>query len=96
MAVACVHFEPCAQSLNAWARPITRWVATRDSRHRKLLSDQAYAIKRYRDWGDYSSVEDLGDRQLRLEGQSYRLRLEPWELDRLIEGAELHYELYAR
>jgi len=86
--------------LGVWMQVMTprgpRWVMTRDSRHRKALSDQAYAIRRYSDWGDYSFMEDLGGSTVTIEGQTYRLRLETWELDRLIEGAELHYELYAR
>ncbi len=72
------------------------WKMTNHSLQREALSRQARAVRRDSDYGDESRLRELGDETVELEGEDYRLRLETWELDRLIEGAELHYELYAR
>jgi len=71
-------------------------VLVRDSRTAAKLSRQANAIRLYRDFGEERLLRQLGTDSVTINGRRYRLQLDTDALDRLIEGAEIHYELYAR
>jgi hypothetical protein len=71
-------------------------VLVRDSRAASKIGDQGVAVKRYRDKGDDRGLRALGASSITVHGRKYQLQLDTDTLDRLIEGAELHYELYAR
>lgn len=70
-------------------------VVVRDSRTASKLSRQATAIRLYRDFGEERLLRQLGGSAVTIEGRRYQLQLDTATLDRLIEGAEVHYELYA-
>ena len=71
-------------------------VVVRDSRAASKLAAQMAAVTRYRNKGDERLLRELGRSSVTVDGRTYRLQLDANTLDRLIEGAELHYELYAR
>lgn len=68
----------------------------RDSRAASKVSAQAVAVARYRDKGDDRLLRELGRATVTVDRRTYRLQLDTDTLDRLIEGAELHFDLYAR
>jgi hypothetical protein len=71
-------------------------IVVRDSRAASKIAAQLAAITRYRNKGDERLLRKLGRSSVTVNGRTYRLQLDTDTLDRLIEGAELHYELYAR
>jgi hypothetical protein len=71
-------------------------VTVRDSRTASLLAEHANATKAYRDTGDTSGLRRLRKREAQISGRRLRLVTDADVLDRLIAGAELHYELYRR
>lgn len=68
----------------------------RDSRAASKVAAQGRAIARYRDKADEQLLRELGRSSVTVGGHTYHLQLDTDTLDRLIEGAELHYDLYAR
>jgi hypothetical protein len=68
----------------------------RDSRAATKIARQGVAVVRYREKGADDALRNLGRSSVTVNGVRYPLQLGTDTLDRLIEGAELHYELYAR
>lgn len=71
-------------------------VVVRDSRTASLLARHANAIQHYSLTGDTALLERLPRRSIRVGGKEVALVTAPQQIDRLAEGAELHYELYHR
>ena len=71
-------------------------VTVRDSRTASALAEHANAVRLYRDAGDDWGLRGLRRRAIQVHGRRIELPTDPLELDRLIAGGELHYELYRR
>lgn len=69
-------------------------VVVRDSRTASLLAHHANAVRTYIETGDERPLHKLRRRRIRVNGEDIDLETDPVRLDRLAEGAELHYELY--
>jgi hypothetical protein len=71
-----------------------RELVVRDSRTASLLAAHANAVRTYVETGDEKPLRKLRRRRIRVDGEDIDLETDPVRLDRLAEGAELHYELY--
>jgi hypothetical protein len=89
-------FDRIPREMNILTPTGPELVVVRDSRAASKISAQSAAVARYRNRGDERLLHELGRSTVTVAGRTYRLQLDTDTLDRLIEGAELHYELYAR
>jgi hypothetical protein len=71
-------------------------VVVRDSRTASLLAEHSNAVQHYLHTGDTSRLKRLRRRRVQIDGEQIALVMSPQRIDRLAEGAELHYELYRR
>jgi hypothetical protein len=71
-------------------------VVVRDSRTASLIAEHANAVRHYLHTGDPSRLGGLRRRTFQLGGRRFPLVTDEDVIDRLAEGGELHYELYAR
>jgi hypothetical protein len=71
-------------------------VVVRDSRTASLIAEHANAVRHYLHTGDPGRLEGLPRRSFQLGGRRFPLVTDEDVIDRLAEGGELHYELYAR
>lgn len=71
-------------------------VVVRDSREATLASQHATAVRRYRDDGLTDWLEGLPRDWVATDAGRVQLVTKPADLDRLIEGSELAYDLYQR
>lgn len=71
-------------------------VVVRDSRTASLLAEHSNAVQRYLHTGDTAGLKRLRRKRVQVDGERIALVMSPQRLDRLAEGAELHYELYRR
>jgi hypothetical protein len=90
------QFDRLAREMTALTAAGPHYVQVRDSRTASLLAEHANAVKAYRDTGDEVPLRSLRRRSVQIDGRRYELVVDPEALDRLIEGGELHYELYRR
>lgn len=89
-------FDRIPREMNVLTPTGPQLLVIRDSRAASKVASQATAVARYRDKGDERPLLELGSSSITVDGRTYRLQLDTDTLDRLIEGSELHYELYAR
>jgi len=68
----------------------------RDSRTASTIGEHWNAAERYLETGDTARLSRLPRKWIQLGGKRIALATSPERLDRLAEGAELHYELYRR
>ena len=71
-----------------------RELVVRDSRTASLLAEHANAVRTYVETGNEKPLHKLRRGRMRVAGEDLELEADPVRLDRLAEGAELHYELY--
>ena len=71
-------------------------VVVRDSRTASLLAEHSNAVQHYLRTGGTERLRQLRRRSIRVDGEQLALVMSPQQIDRLAEGAELHYELYRR
>jgi len=71
-------------------------VVIRDSRTASLVAQHSNAVQHYLRTGDDSRLRKLPRKRIQLDGEQLALVVAPTRIDRLAEGAELHYELYRR
>ncbi|MGH2361567.1 MAG: hypothetical protein ACRDGM_13625 [bacterium] len=63
---------------------------------RSLLAEHSNAVQHYLRTGDTARLKRLRRKRVQVDGEQIALVMSPQRLDRLAEGAELHYELYRR
>ncbi|MDQ3690971.1 MAG: hypothetical protein M3406_13250 [Chloroflexota bacterium] len=73
-----------------------RSVVVRDSRTASLIAAHSNAVQHYLRTGDDGRLRKLRRKHFHIDGERVALVLAPTQIDRLAEGAELHYELYRR
>jgi hypothetical protein len=67
-----------------------------DSRQATIVARHANAVDEYLQSGDETALRPFRGRVITVDGVAYRLATDPYRLDRLAAGGELHYELYRR
>ena len=68
----------------------------RDSRTASHIAEHSNAVHHYIRTGDNSRLRRLRRKWVQIDGERIALVTSPQLIDRLAEGAELHYELYRR
>lgn len=71
-------------------------VVIRDSRSASLVAQHANAVQHYLLTGDDSRLRKLRRKRLQVDGELLALVVSPNRIDRLADGAEIHFELYRR
>jgi hypothetical protein len=71
-------------------------IEVRDSRTASLLATHSNAVQHYLGTGDTARLTRLRRKRIQVHGEQIALVTSPQLLDRMAEGAEIHYELYAR
>lgn len=71
-------------------------VVVRDSRTASLIAEHSNAVQHYLRTGDDGRLRRLRRKHFQIDGERIALVVSPTRIDRLAEGAELHYELYRR
>ena len=71
-------------------------VVVRDSRTATLIAAHSNAVQHYLRTGDDGRLRKLRRKHFQIDGERVALVVAPTRIDRLAEGAELHYELYRR
>lgn len=90
------RFDRLAREMTVLTAQGPRHVLIRDSRTASLLAEHANAVQHYLRTGDTGPLQALRRKDIQLHGERLALALAPGLIDRLAEGAELHYEVYRR